>query len=96
MRARPRAAGRLGQRLPGRLGRGQPGCEELAHPADAEDVVRGVEAIAGRGADRREQAVAALPGAQQLRRDARAPRELADSQLAVSFMTTVYRLWTKI
>jgi hypothetical protein len=72
---------RLARRLPRRLCRREAGREQLAHPPHPPDVVVRVEPIPALRALRGEQAVPALPRAQELGRHARATGELADPQL---------------
>jgi hypothetical protein len=64
----------------GRLGRGQPVLEPTLHPGDALGVLCGVEAEAALRADRLQQPVALLPGAQQFRADVYPAGEFADPQ----------------
>ena len=78
---RAAAGNRLVQRDAGGFLCRQPGGEQVSHAPHPADVGRGVQPVPGFGPRRRQQSVAALPGAQELGRDARAPRQLADSQL---------------
>ena len=64
------------------LGRRDTRVQVLQHAADAALVVVSVEPEPARGAGGREQAVAALPGTQQLGADAHAAAQLADAQMA--------------
>ena len=74
------AVHRLRQRLARGLGGRDARCEQLAHPSDPANVRARVEPIAALGPRRGEQAVAALPRAQQVGRDSGAPRELTDAE----------------
>ena len=65
------------------LGGRQPLREVRSHRAHARLVVGGVEPVAARGAHRREERVAALPRAEEVGADARAPRELTDAKRGV-------------
>ena len=65
------------------LGGRQPLREVGSHRAHARLVVGGVEPVAAGGAHRREERVAALPRAEEVGADARAPRELTDAKRGI-------------
>ena len=80
----------------GRLRGGQSRVEVLAHDADAIEVRLRIQAQAAGRAGREQQAVAALPRAQQLGAHARAFAQLADAQDAVVGHTRVIQNLDKI
>ena len=77
---------RLVQRGPGRLGRGHAIGQVLLHAPDPALVGLGVQPVTGGGADRPQQGIPALPGAQHMIRHTDAPAELADAQHGVGIV----------
>ena len=75
---RERTAALLAQHRPARLSGGDPLLPQRQHGQDASGVARSVEPVAAGGADGAQQAVPALPRAQDMGAHTDVPTELAD------------------